>query len=216
MSAASSSAYLYTGQPKRLWRAWVRDRMLQRSFAVADNRLCGRWVEPVGTDAEAFRDHISSGVIDECQLIGIDGNPANPEASAQNIARCRRLFQEAEFVNTTWSDFCFSSDGAGIRYIVYDLFTSTYGSVLAANLDASCSLVAKALRSVDQVLLVANADFGRAQRQGLTVDDYGEFLRAILRRRRDLPEIDVDTGEMYTYRNTPSSSLMGSIVLDFH
>lgn len=216
MRVSHHEQYKYTDEAKRAWRSWVRDQMLLRSFAVADNKLLGCWVEPIGTDAEAFRDHIRSGLITETQLVGLDGNPASQEESTRNVARCRELFPQATFLNSTWSDFCYSSDGAGIRYIVYDLFTSTYGSVLQANIDAGCVLIAKALRDVDQVLLVVNADLGRMQRQSRTTADYGEFLRTTLRNHRSLPEVDADTDAIYTYRNTPSSSLMGSIVLDFH
>lgn len=206
----------YKFDAKVAWRKHVEDAMLAQSFNVTtDNKLIGLWLEPVGDRATCFKQHISSGIIDEPSLIGLDLDPLNMERSKANVKQCRRLFPQARFLAKSWADFCYRSSGKDIRYIVYDLFTTTHGGGFESNMTATFSLVQKALRKSDQVLVCVNADLGVMKRQGRALSDFRKNLLNLVA-CHNIPRPTIDVDSIYTYKNSKESTPMGSLLLNFH
>lgn len=210
--AESTETYEYDA--KSDWRSYIHNEMFNRSYNVEEGKLKNKWLEPVGKEAHTFRELLSKNIISVSQLIGLDYNPSSPEQSANNIRQCQSLFAEATFHNKLWSSFCYEYDGDDIEYIVYDLFTSTHGKEFESNLYATFDLVKKCLTNIDHVILAINADLGIAKRHNKSLGEYENLIAKLIKRSK-LPEIKINTEEIFKYKNTKSSTTMGLIVIEF-
>lgn len=210
----SESSETYEYSAKSDWRNYIHNEMLSRSYNIKNGKLKNKWLEPVGKDAHTFSELLSKNIISENQLIGLDFNTNSPKESQLNIENCRRLFPDATFENKLWSSFCYEYDEDDIEYIVYDLFTSTHGKEFENNIYATFDLVKKCLTNIDHVILAINADLGIAKRHNKSLKEYEELLTKLIKRSK-LPEIKINTEEIFTYQNTKSSTTMGLIVIEF-
>lgn len=208
----STETYEYTA--KSDWRSYIHNEMFNRSYNVENGQLKNKWLEPVGKDAHTFTELLSKNIINESQLIGIHYNSKTPTQSEANIQNCRSLFNEATFHNKLWTSFCYEYEGGDIEYIVYDLFTSTHGKEFEHNLYATFDLVKKCLSNIDHVVLAINADLGIAKRHKKSLAEY-EILVGKLIKRSKLPEIKINTEDIFTYQNTKASTTMGLIMVEF-
>jgi hypothetical protein len=208
-----SQGYEYPA--KVAWRKYVHGELLKRSLNLTeDGKLSGLYLEAVGLNANCFKQILNAGVIAESQLIGLDLDPNNETRSKKNISTCRKLFSAASFYAETFSAYCYHTK-TKVAYMVYDVFTSTHGDAFENNLRACFTLVTSSLTELDQVLLVINADVGVAVRHNKTVTGFRKLVSGI-GAMYDIPKVDVAGAEMYEYQNTPTSTRMGTIVLDFH
>lgn len=217
----SSPDYQYTTEGKQAYRDFVVRSFVDRSLSVnRDGTLRGKWLEPIGHGAETFR-HLLSRVplvLRESDLIGIDYHPDNPQASIDNVQMCRGLFPQAAFVSEDWVSYCHSTSQQhdSIRYIVYDLYTSTFGLELERNLDAIRALVRHSLCHNDQVLVALTADLQTTARHRHTEQDYRELLHMELGSDRGIAMSDVMSEPMYRYRTTTGGDEMGVVVVEFY
>lgn len=210
--AESTETYEYSA--KSDWRSYIHNEMFNRSYNLENGLLKNKWLEPVGKDAHTFRELLSKNIINESQLIGIDYNPNSPTQSESNIQSCRSLFSEATFHNKLWTSFCYEYEGNDIEYIVYDLFTSTHGKEFEYNLHATFDLVKKCLTNIDHVILAINADIGIAKRHNKSLAEYENLIGKLIKRSK-LPEIKINTEDIFTYKNTKASTTMGLIMVEF-
>jgi hypothetical protein len=210
--AESTETYEYDA--KSDWRNYIHNEMFNRSYNVENGLLKNKWLEPVGKDAHTFRELLSKNIITESQLIGLDYNPNSPTYSEANIHNCQSLFGEATFHNKLWTSFCYEYEGDDIEYIVYDLFTSTHGKEFENNIYATFDLVKKCLTNIDHVILAINADLGIAKRHNKSLAEYENLIGKLIKRSK-LPEIKINTEDIFTYQNTKSSTTMGLIVVEF-
>ena len=214
----SDSSYEYESDAKRLWREWVYSQILERSLNVVDDGpnkvLKGKWLEPIGKNAKCFEHILSKGIIKAESLIGIDGNPNDLSSSEININRCKNLFKKSTFFFSEWEQFCYSYNNSDIKYIIYDLFTSTHGNVLRTNFEATSTLITKSLESISQVILVINADLQVMKRQNSSLKAFRKTIENSFG-DQGLQFSKINLDEMYTYKASSSSDLMGSIILEF-
>lgn len=211
--ALPSESYDYPA--KQAWRNWVHNSLFEMSYNVLNDKLIGKWLEPVGYQAKSFSQLLEANIIAEENLIGLDYNPKDPEVSRQNMEECSKLFPKASFNHELWSTFCHGYAGNDLNYIIYDLYTSTHGAELEKNLKATCELIRNCLKYTDQVILVVNADLKICRRQRKNEIALKHSLEKIIKNYRiPMPLIDMDS--IYTYQNTASSDEMGSLILNFH
>lgn len=210
--AESTETYEYSA--KSDWRSYIHREMFNRSYNVEEGKLKNKWLEPVGKDALTFKELLSQGIIDESNLIGLDCNPNAPDESAENIRNCSVMYPSATFHNKLWTSFCYEYDGDDVEYIVYDLFTSTHGKEFENNLYATFDLVKKCLTHIDHVVLAINADLGIAKRHNKSLSEYEALIGKLIKRSK-LPELKINTEDIFTYKNTKSSTTMGLLVVEF-
>lgn len=188
-----------------------------RSFAVDNNGILqGKWLEPIGLGAICFNQILKAKAISASDLIGIDYNPNDIETSIANIDECKVIYPDSTFIAEDWNDFCYSYSDSDIRYIIYDLYTSTHGDSFVNNMTATMSLVDKCLDKLGQVIVVINADLKVMSRQRKTYKEFEKLLISIFSQYPvRYSKLDINDTTIYKYKNSDSSDDMGTVIVEF-
>jgi len=203
----TSPEFVYASHGKQEYRKYVQGQFDIHSLGD----FHGKWLEPIGAGALTFDSLLATGRIDEASLIGLDKNPRDIAGSRQNIEQCRTKFPKAQFFCQDWREFCLQYRDP-IRYIVYDLYTSTFGPELLSNLQAIFSLVQQSLKYHGQVLLAVTADLQATMRHKKDVQDFEHLLKRVF----ESPTIRhsrISCKDMFLY--TSNRDQMGVLIIEF-
>jgi len=207
--------YVYESEGKQLYRDYVKSQFRRRSLSVSsDGKLLGKWLEPIGSQAKSFEYLLASKTIDADCLIGIDLHPAAPLMSQANIEACRLLFPESSFYCQSWWDFCHLYQGTDVKYIVYDLYTSTTGVEFRSNMSAIFSLVKRCLTTQGQVLLAVTVDLTATLRQRKGLREFEAELDDLFT-CRTIRHSSFSTQDLFRYKTSTRGNEMGALVLEF-
>lgn len=211
----------YSSDAKANWRSYIHNILTEKnchSLIDKQGNFPYRWLEPIGDDALPFKQILSTGRIQEEQLIGIDRDPSNIEQSKLNIERCKQLYPKAQFYCEDWIEYCKGNfDHSNIGYIITDLYTASEGSNLERVLGASIYLAEKSLLSIGEVLIVINTDLSRSRRifKG-NKESFAKAVEDIFKNNAKYPEVRkiiIHPESIYTYKNNSKSSEMASIIV---
>lgn len=217
--STNSAEFHFSTEGKQSCRDYVVTQFRARSLNISpDGMLIGKWLEPVGHRAATFKALLAYDppVVHESQLVGVDRHPDTPEKSRENLDICSQLFPLAQFHWEDWESFCSRYERSDIKYIFYDLYTSTLGVSLEANLDAIRGLVLHSLNhSQGQVLVALNADLTAMRRHKDTEQAYRDRLVSMFRSREFITS-DILNEPIFRYRSTARGDEMGVMVVEFY
>jgi hypothetical protein len=211
---------IYTSDAKSNWRSYIYDILKDNNCHTlidSNNNFPYRWLEPIGEDALPFKQILSTGRIQENQLIGIDKDPKNPEISFKNVENCKQIYPQAEIYCEDWVDYCKGNfDHSNIGYIIMDLYVATSGHHFESILEASIHLAEQSKATIGEVLLVINADYGYTKRffQG-TKEGFAQETERVFKTSSRLPEfrkIKIHPESIYSYKNEGHATEMATII----
>jgi hypothetical protein len=213
---------IYSSDAKANWRSYIHNILTDKNcHSLIDkqgNFPSYRWLEPIGDNALPFKQLLSTGRIQEHQLIGIDRDPDNIIKSETNIANCKQLYPKAEFYCEDWIDYCKGNfNHSNIGYIINDLYIATEGKMYEKILSASIYLAEKSKQQIGEVLLVINCDLGRTKRftKG-TKEGFAQKTEQIFRNNSRLDEfrnINIYSNTITSYKNPGKSTEMATIII---
>jgi hypothetical protein len=205
----------YQTDAKRSWRDYVYSLLTPDTCALLvdnDNRLRHKWLELVGDNAHTFNQLLSTGRIEESQLVGVDNR-------VDNATACSKLFPSAQFYGNDWDSFCRTYRGNDIGVIVFDSWNAGAGNDFKRQIDATLHLVKRCKDKLGECLLVVNVDGSKTHRsfgfsKGL---DAREVLKNSMEAAfKKFPggmfsTLVIDPGTMYAYRQSAKNTKMLSV-----
>ena len=150
----------YQTEAKEQWREYIYSLLspdICSTLVDKDGNITCKWLEPVGDNATTFNQLLSTGKIQESQLIGLD-------IREDNITSCNQIFPLAQFHFKPWESFCKTYPNTDIGVIVFDLVNAAYGDSFRDNFKATMQLAHRCKKSLGEVLVVVNVDASKTYR----------------------------------------------------
>lgn len=177
-------------------------------------------LELVAKGAKTLFYSLSTGVISEDKLIGINDNN-------DIIESCKPLFPQATFIHTKWEDFCIKYNGGDIGTVVFDSCYAGYGPLFEKALRVTLNLVAKSINNIGECMLIINIDGdktyrGKASKRKENVDNITkakltmcDTINKILGSHShvDINRVSISPKDIYEYKQTDNSTTMLSCFL---
>jgi hypothetical protein len=204
----------YLTEAKKGFREYVYSLVTPDNCSVLVDdagNLQYKWLELIGDNANTFDQLLSTGKINESQLIGLDRRDTN-------IERCRTIYPKAEFYGGEWVTFCREYKGNDIGVIVFDSFNAGYGKNFNMALTATLQMATECSKQIGECLVVVNVDSSKTYRsnakgRGLTARDVlKETIEDSINSMREIPHhlrsFDIDINVMHEYRQSKTSTKM--------